>query len=209
MARISVEDRSRQFIEAAARVIASEGIAAATTRRIATEAGAPLAALHYCFRSKDELLDEVYNHLSRDYARELDPIPENVGLAEAVDLHIRRVWRRMLNAPHEQVTTFELLLRATRLADPEEIEKSNRINRSMYDAWVCSTSAVFRDAAERSQLKVKTDLDTVARMLIASIDGINLQHISDPDLERSARLIDQLCTSIKHMLIPANPEQIA
>ncbi|MGH3653967.1 TetR/AcrR family transcriptional regulator [Glutamicibacter sp.] len=207
MARISVEDRSRQFIEAAARVIASEGIAAATTRRIATEAGAPLAALHYCFRSKDELLDEVYNHLSRDYARELDPIPENVGLAEAVDLHIRRVWRRMLNAPHEQVTTFELLLRATRLADPEEIEKSNRINRSMYDAWVSSTSAVFRDAAERSQLKVKTDLDTVARMLIASIDGINLQHLSDPDLERSARLIDQLCTSIKHMLIPAAPRQ--
>ncbi|PRA00432.1 TetR family transcriptional regulator [Arthrobacter sp. MYb211] len=200
MARISVEDRSRQFIEAAARVIASEGIAAATTRRIATEAGAPLAALHYCFRSKDDLLDEVYNHLSRDYARDLDPIPDSVGLDEAVDLHIHRVWRRMLNAPHEQVTTFELLLRTTRLADPEDIAASNKINRSMYEAWVQSTSAVFRKAATSSNTVLKADVETVSRMLIASIDGINLQHLSDPDLDRSALLIDQLCATIKFLL---------
>lgn len=200
MARISVEDRSRQFIEAAARVIASEGIAAATTRRIATEADAPLAALHYCFRSKDELLDEVYNHLSRDYARDLDPIPAAVGLDEAVDLHIHRVWRRMLNAPHEQVTTFELLLRATRLADPEDIAASNKINRSMYDAWVQSTSTIFRNAAIASQIELKSDVETVSRMLIASIDGINLQHLSDPDLARSNLLIDQLCATIKYLL---------
>ncbi|GAA0195775.1 TetR/AcrR family transcriptional regulator [Glutamicibacter creatinolyticus] len=200
MARVSVEERSRQFIEAAARVIAAEGMAAATTRRIAAEAGAPLAALHYCFRNKDELLNEVYNYLSRDYARELDPMPGPTSLDDAVERHIRRIWRRMLSAPHEQVTTFELLLRSTRLEDEQEIAAARTINRSMYGAWIASTSAIFRSAAEAMGEAAHIDFDTVSRMVIAGIDGISLQHLSDPDEERTDRLIDALCDSVKHLL---------
>lgn len=200
MARIPVEERSRQFIEAAARVIAAEGVAAATTRRIAAEAQAPLAALHYCFRSKEELLNEVYNYLSRDYARELEPLSAPASLDAAVEGHIHRIWRRMLAAPHEQVTTFELLLRSTRMTDQQDIEDARRINRSMYEAWITSTAAIFRNAAEAAGEPVNPDLETIARIVIAGIDGISLQHLSDPDERRSALLIDALCQSVRHLL---------
>ena len=202
MARISVEDRSRQFIEAAARVIAAEGIVAATTRRIAAEADAPLAALHYCFRSKDDLLNEVYNYLSRDYARELEPMPTPRTLEDAVDLHIRRIWRRMLTAPHEQITTFELLLRSTRLDKPQEIDSARVINRSMYAAWIDSTSSILAAAAQAEGRESGIDLEMVSRIIIAGIDGISLQHVSDPDVQRSEQLIEALCTSVKALLGP-------
>ncbi|KWR70351.1 TetR family transcriptional regulator [Arthrobacter sp. W1] len=200
MARVSVADRSRQFIEAAARVIAAEGVAAATTRRIAAEAEAPLAALHYCFRNKDELLDEVYNHLSRDYARELEPLDEDLDVPGTVHSHLQRIWRRMLAQPHEQVTTFELLLRSTRMDDDEEISAARAINRNMYQAWIASTSAIFQAAVERAAGSADVDYDLVARIAIAGIDGISLQHLSDPDEQRSARLVEALCDSVVHLL---------
>ncbi|MGO7947052.1 TetR family transcriptional regulator, partial [Rhizobium ruizarguesonis] len=40
------------LIEAAGRVIREEGVAAATTRRIAADEGVPLGTLHYYFESK-------------------------------------------------------------------------------------------------------------------------------------------------------------
>lgn len=200
MARVSLEDRSRQFIEAAARVIAAEGLAAATTRRIAAEADAPLAALHYCFRNKDELLNEVYNYLSRDYARELEPMSAPASLDEAVDRHIQRIWRRMLASPHEQVTTFELLLRSTRMNEADDVEAARRINRAMYAAWISSTSAIFKSAAAGAGEAGPIDFELVARVVIAGIDGISLQHLSDPDEKRSEQLIRALCESVKHLL---------
>lgn len=196
MSRIPAEERRLQFVEAAARVIASEGLPAATTRRIATEAGAPLAALHYCFRNKDELLEEVYHFLSRDYAKSLPPIEDlGAGLPHVIRQHARRIWDRMLERPHEQVTTFELLLR--RFREGPELEPAARAqNRSMYEGWVTSTAELFRSAAVASGLDVPADLEMAARLFVSGIDGISMQHLADPDNERSRILIELLADSI-------------
>lgn len=53
------EGRRAELIAAASRVIAEHGIAAATTRRIAEEAGVPTGLVHYWFAGKDELLEAV------------------------------------------------------------------------------------------------------------------------------------------------------
>lgn len=56
MSRLPVPQRRAALIEAALRVIARDGLAAATTRAIAAEAGMSLASLHYAFTSRDELI---------------------------------------------------------------------------------------------------------------------------------------------------------
>jgi AcrR family transcriptional regulator len=53
------EGRRAELIAAASRVIAEHGITAATTRRIAEEAGVPTGLVHYWFSGKDELLEAV------------------------------------------------------------------------------------------------------------------------------------------------------
>ena len=55
MAHLPVDQRRRAVVDAAVEVIASEGLARATTRRVAEKAQVPLGVIHYCFRSKDEL----------------------------------------------------------------------------------------------------------------------------------------------------------
>ena len=201
MARVSADTRRLQFVEAAARVIANDGLAAATTRRIAAEAGANLAALHYCFRNKDELLQEVYTFLSRDYAQALPPV--NVaggGLADAMRAHARRIWERMLLNPHEQVTTFELLLR--RFREKPETEAAVRAqNRIMYEGWIQSTIELFRDAAAAADEDVPENLELVTRLFISGIDGISMQHLADPDPERSAALVDLLSEGLASLLV--------
>ncbi|NMO03174.1 TetR/AcrR family transcriptional regulator [Gordonia sp. TBRC 11910] len=70
MAHIPAVERRRQIIEVAARVIAREGVAKATTRRIGAEAKANIGTLHYTFGTKDELLDATYEYCW-DMAREI------------------------------------------------------------------------------------------------------------------------------------------
>lgn len=196
MPRIPAEERRLQFVEAAARVIATEGLPAATTRRIATEADAPLAALHYCFRNKEELLQEVYYFLSRDYAKSLPPIADlSAGLPSVIRQHARRIWERMLQRPHEQVTTFELLLRRFR-EGPEQEPAAREQNRSMYEGWVSSTKELFRSAAEAAGQPAPHNLDLIARLFVSGIDGISMQHIADPREEQSRQLIELLADSL-------------
>lgn len=52
-------ERRVGLVEAAKRVIVREGVAAATTRAVAAEAGMSLASLHYVFESQHELMREV------------------------------------------------------------------------------------------------------------------------------------------------------
>ncbi|WP_043845908.1 TetR/AcrR family transcriptional regulator [Crystallibacter crystallopoietes] len=203
MARVPTAERRLQFVRSAAKVIAHDGLAAATTRRIAAEAEAPLASLHYCFRSKDELLQEVYYYLSRDYAQALPPVPaSDAGLESVVLAHARRVWERMLAEPHEQVTTFELLLRRFRV-DAEEEPKALAMNRSMYEGWVRSTSDLFEAAATNAGEEVPTNLELAARLFISGIDGISMQHLADPDPKRSAALVDMLARSVSGAFVYA------
>src|SRR5690606_16858999 len=56
VAYLSADVRRRQIIDAAIEVIATEGLARATTRRIAERADATLGSLNHCFRGKDELM---------------------------------------------------------------------------------------------------------------------------------------------------------
>ncbi|MFK0001231.1 TetR/AcrR family transcriptional regulator [Paenarthrobacter sp. NPDC090522] len=196
MARVPAEERRLQFVEAAARVIAQDGLASATTRRIASEADAPLAALHYCFRNKDELLEEVYNFLSRDYAKALEPVADpGLGLRPMIAAHARRIWSRMLENPHEQVTTFELLLRRYRVEAVDQ-PQALLMNRSMYDGWVNSTLELFSNAAQASGEPLPHNLEDVTRLFISGIDGISMQHLADPDEDRSLRLVELMARSL-------------
>lgn len=59
MKRMPPEQRRAELIAAAVRVIARDGVTAASTRAIVAEADMPLGAFHFIFTSRDELLQAV------------------------------------------------------------------------------------------------------------------------------------------------------
>ena len=85
MSRISAEQRREDFVNAAVRVVATHGAAGSTTRLIADEADAPLASLHYCYDSKEALLDAVFEALARRPYEAVTP-PTGAGLAGIASL---------------------------------------------------------------------------------------------------------------------------
>ncbi|MGW0819305.1 TetR/AcrR family transcriptional regulator [Streptomyces viridiviolaceus] len=76
MARIPADTRREQFIDAAVRVIARDGVVGATTRRIAEEANAPQTSLHYCFQAKENLLLAVFEHLSESLRADSEAVAD-------------------------------------------------------------------------------------------------------------------------------------
>nr|WP_269211976.1 TetR family transcriptional regulator C-terminal domain-containing protein [Zhihengliuella flava] len=108
----------------------------------------------------------------------------------------------MLASPHEQITTFELLLRGQRITDEKEREAALAVNRQMYDAWISSTASIFDAGARHSGITPATDTTVAARFAVAGIDGISIQHFSDPDEERSWQMIDELIESLQALLRP-------
>jgi AcrR family transcriptional regulator len=116
--RDTAENKRGEIIAAAIRVLARDGLAEATTRKIATEAGVNQAMLGYYFGSKDELLLAVLQEMMRltsEVAR--SALPADSDPRVALRDGITAFWEQVEAAPELQVMQYELTLYALRPPD--------------------------------------------------------------------------------------------
>lgn len=162
------EVRRETFIDAAMKVIREEGLAKATTRRIAEVANAPLGSLHYCFRSKDEVIEAVLQSVhdtGRAYLAE--KITPQMGVLAASEALMRAFTDWIVEAPGDQLTEYELqiwAIRSTRYTVRPPVP---------YSGWI-DTLVELLTVAERPD-EPKRDLVVLAKLLLATSDGLNLQ----------------------------------
>src|SRR5262245_5461833 len=114
MARIPVAQRRQELIHAAVEVIASHGIDGATTRRIADQATANVARVHYGWDSKEELFSEVFDYVTGKYRDVIDGSGPHTTLPEAAEQVLRSVMQCYLDSPSFTAATFELVSWARR-----------------------------------------------------------------------------------------------
>ena len=129
MTRMPLAQRRQQLVDAAIAVLTREGVSKATTRAIVAEAGTSLSVFHYCFDSKQELLDAVIKSL----------VGRTVDLAEAsfeagasrrqmIRAGLGAYWQHVVANPDQHLLTYELTQYALRSA-PESAMKQ-------YDAYL-------------------------------------------------------------------------
>lgn len=171
MAHVPAEVRRQRFIDAAITVIAREGVDGATTRRIAEEAGAPLATLHYCFQTKENLLWAVFDEVAESVRVDLE---ERVAPGQSVaSLAVQLLTETLLSAlarPAANRTQLEIWLWAER-NDPQAALR-------LYDVYVEVMKERLRGA--RSPLP-EDEVETVARVVLGLVDGLNNQLIAHGD----------------------------
>jgi AcrR family transcriptional regulator len=180
MEHIPTEIRRQRFIEAALVVIAREGVDGATTRRIADEAGAPVATLHYCFQTKENLLWAVFEQLT-------EVMRDEIGNAAAPDQSTAAVGAQLLRHAIEWATAcpqanraqFEIWFWAKR-HDPEF---AIRIYELVVGTW-CEFLGGTRTP------RPGTDLESVAHVLLGMVDGLCMQLVSHSDEEAMRRKVD-------------------
>jgi AcrR family transcriptional regulator len=178
VARVQAKVRREQLIDAAVRVAARDGVAATTTRAVAAEAGASLASVHYCFDSKQELLQEVLisiiNELTGDWAPDL---ADGADVAALVRADLGALWDVVEREPGKQQVTYELTHYALRTEGLEELA------HWQYQVYYARSARRLRDIAARAGVEWALPLPVLTRMLMNMIDGLVLGWLVDRDSE--------------------------
>lgn len=191
MPRRSAEESRENLVDAAIRVMVRDGVAAASTRAIVAEAGLPLGAFHYCFRSKAELLHSVIETIM---AKTLPPtvtdgaMPTSNGRpdpAAVIGGSIDAYWRRIQAEPDEQMVTYELTQYALR--HPELADVARAQYRQYLDVFREYLEAIGTVAAVRW----KVDVAVLARYCFGVMDGLTLNWLIDRDDAQARAALDE------------------
>lgn len=181
--RPSTRDR---LIDAAFRVVARDGLDAASVKSIALEAGALPGLLHYHFESKEALLDAALvrgldSYLARTRARreaapkerQLDAYFDSVRQALTVDRDLFRV---------------RLALSAKAMANPELARRISELNASAVEEMALTFASAQGEAKPQERHYV------LAATLKAAFDGVMLAWINNPafPIEGAGQVIEKM-----------------
>lgn len=177
MAHVPAEVRRQQFIEAAVTVIAREGVDGATTRRIAEVAGAPLAALHYVFQTKENLLWAVFEELGELLRADFESMEQH---SQSLAVEARQLLLSMvawgIKHPDYSRAQLEIWLWG---------ERNNReIASDAYSKFIGAWKDIFRGL--RGSLP-EEDLESFTRVFTAIIDGLSMQLVTEGDPDGTMR----------------------
>ncbi len=191
MGYVSATDRREQLVAAAVRVLRRDGVAAATTRRIAEEAGAPLASIHYTFGGKDEVVSaaiaEVIDELVARLRVGLDPA---AGVAAAV----RHTCRRLVDVLDTDPALDRLLTDLT--------AAGGAVSRAQYERFLVATETMLDEVLAASGEEIAVEVAQLARLLVAGIDGLGMQWELMADPETTADDLDRMADALVGLAAP-------
>nr|WP_055509792.1 TetR/AcrR family transcriptional regulator [Nonomuraea pusilla] len=170
------EERRREVMSAARRVIVRDGIDAATTRAIAKEAGYSNGVLAHYFADKDEiLLSALRESHERIRARLTGKVEGVSGLAALRELLLDNL---PLDAERTQETRLEVSFWSRSLAS-ERLAEVQRAEAADLRAAVRHLLGQARAAGELGTCD--DSLDDLAEHLLALVDGLSLHLLLYPD----------------------------
>lgn len=175
--RVSSANRKEQLIQATIALMRRDGVQRVSVRAITEEAEAPLAAVHYCFEGKDDLLSQAVEH----WLQRMINVPgvggkngSPRGLATTVELIAETYWTAFVDDPLDVLCQIELVLWAARQP------LSDTLAKTIYQRYELALGDIFANAlAVAGETSTWKPAD-LARTFIALVDGASLQLIADP-----------------------------
>jgi AcrR family transcriptional regulator len=188
MTKMALDERRMLLVQAALTVVKREGVAGATTRAIAAEAGMPLGAFHYAFGSRDELLGAVVEAVA-----DLDRVAAEQALADApaappslaTPAALRDLIHRGIDLfldhvaadPYSELAFLELMLHGARQ------DLDDGVSRRRYSVAYSTPEHLLARSAKMCGLEWTMPLRQVARLLVGALDGMTLAYLADHDME--------------------------
>ncbi|WP_432031588.1 TetR/AcrR family transcriptional regulator [Streptomyces antibioticus] len=203
MARMPSAERRRQLTEAAIRAMARDGVARTTTRSIAAEAEVSLSVFHYCFDSKQALIESVITTLTdhsvtvvKHALRPTDtsgptgaPAP-GATLEETVAAGFRAYWDHVRAHPDEHMLTYELTQYALRQPGFEHLA------RRQYALYAEAYADLIEQLRRDMDLRLRVPVSVLARYLAAMTDGLTLNYLVLGDEEAWTDILETVTTHI-------------
>jgi AcrR family transcriptional regulator len=191
VAHVPAEQRRRQLVAAAFRVVAREGVAAASTRRIANEAKLPPAVVHYCFHSVEELLDALMASVFADAAEAAAVALRSTGAVEqSLRSAFQRLWASYRDDPARHKAVVDLIAHALRRPAATVIvrEHQGRLG-SLAERFLT-------DVAARNKKTWRSPTEVLGRFLISTVDGVLLNWLIDRDDAKTEAALELLIATL-------------
>lgn len=183
MARIPAAERRSELVDAAVRVIAAHGVDGATTRRIADEANAPLATLHYCFSSKEELFAEVFQYVAGQYREVLARNDCHGDVKETARSLMRGVMEWYVANEDFGRAIIELISWARRQASGQAVMVYTGANAAL-------RAILEADAAAAGQSPAEGAIDELAYVVTVLSDGFAMNWLVFADRDAAPAQMD-------------------
>ncbi|MBD0840522.1 MULTISPECIES: TetR/AcrR family transcriptional regulator [unclassified Streptomyces] len=191
MARMPSAERRRQLTEAAIRAMARDGVAKTTTRAIAAEAGVSLSVVHYCFDSKQALIESVITTITDHYVTLVqDAIRPRASLQETVRAGLEAYWDHVRAHPDEHMLTYELTQYALRQPGFEHLA------RRQYELYGEAYTHLIEQLARTMDLELRVPVPELARYLAAMTDGLTLNYLVLGDETAFSGILDTVTAHI-------------
>lgn len=200
---LPADERRRTIIDAAVDVIATEGLARATTRRIAEKAQAPLGSLHYCFRNKDELNLLILDRGRATMRAAFDHIDPASGFEMTLRSSVATYWRWIRENPGLHFALMELLMWFIR--NKETVAPTLRDS----DVWT-AVNAPFGGELIQDNLAAAARADgstpavpvhEITRFLIHRMDGLVFEFAESKDEAACERQTELLADALVYLSV--------
>lgn len=201
MTRIPVADRRTALVQAALRVIARDGVAAATTRRIVAEARMPLASFHYVFASRDELMAELIETAvgseQTDVAPALSVDAAHGGMRDAIRAGLQHYFDGVRADPGREKAMLELTQWALREPGFEPLA------RRQYARYHEVAAQAAAETARLAGHEWTRPLDEIARILVSFTDGLTVGWLVTGDDAAAAAVMDVAADALAALAVPS------
>lgn len=192
---MSADERRELLVQAAIRVMSREGVAKATTRGIVAEADMPLGVFHYCFRSKEELIEQVVITINEStFEAVLPALKGDESFEEVIQAGLRTYWDHVRQDPKPHQLTYELTQYALR-ATPESAMKQYAVYRDLTGRFLSTLAAL-------TEHEWQVPIDTAARYLLSVIEGVTFQWLVDGDNDAATAVLESFGRSLAALAQP-------
>lgn len=200
MRRLSFDERRAQLVDAAVRVIAREGLGAASTRAIVAEADMPLGAFHYVFGTRDELITAVIDHITEQErlaawidAGRLDPA---AGLEEVLAGGLEGYLRLLESDPTRELVLLD--------AAASSMRHDRDAAARQWSTYLAGAESSLRYAAELTGTEWTAPLEQIAWSFASALDGLTLSWLTGRDGVAARRHIRFLARSFAALSTPTH-----
>lgn len=164
-------------MDAAFRVIARDGLPAATTRAICAEAGIQQGLFHYAYETKAELLQELTSTVLTVQMRELfEPTPGVSTLRDALRGALDQLMDATLVDRDRQMVISELMT-----ADRRRDKDPGALDRWHHTRYTELAEEFLTEVADRFDAEWTVPLHELARLSASSVSGVVRAWLADDD----------------------------
>ncbi|MCG8587805.1 MAG: TetR/AcrR family transcriptional regulator [Proteobacteria bacterium] len=179
------DSRRSTLAEAAGRIIAREGLACTSVRKIGHEAGvSPSLVTHY-FGDRDQVLLHAYRQSNRRAARRFAERIAEVGGMRGLALALEE------SLPLSAETEVEWRIRLAFWGHPDESSLPADEQLESNHAFLETVAASLREAQESGALRTDLSPEAVAAQLASLLIGVSVGHLVNPNVfsEERARAV--------------------